>query len=71
MGYFVEEQAGYWKELETFDCEKSSRVNTLKRRAVERTAERPHVKLEFSTEEMLQSAAERADRKGSRGVGLC
>lgn len=34
---------------------------------MERTAERPHVKSEFSTEEMLQSAAERADRERQQG----
>ena len=51
------------KRVENFRREQYSRFNTLKSHAAKKTAERPRVKLEYGTEEMVQSAAQRADRE--------
>ena len=49
--------------MKIFRCEQYSRLNTLKSHAAKKTAERPHMKSEHSIEEMVQSAAQSADRE--------
>ena len=58
------------KRGENFQREQYIRFNTLKSHEVKKTAERPRVKSKYSIEEMVQSAAQRAD--GDSGeAGLC
>ena len=49
--------------MKIFRCEQYSRLNTLKSHAAKKRAERPRMKSEYSIEEMVQSAAQRADRE--------
>ena len=51
------------KRGENFQREQYSRFNTLKSHAAKKAAKRPRMKSEYSIEEMVQSAAQSADRE--------